>query len=563
MKYGSKVIRPLLKTHRFEIRQFILFWKLPIYSDQSNQKTYFLRNKIRKQLMPILRIYFNPKIDNVLLNFIDIKKCEQLYFQNLLKYLINSQTCQSYKKSSISLFFLVEKGYPSQLKDHARYWLGLAPYAPYQSSSVCQKQRQLLGLGVRSGIYAKIYRNLRFLSSYAIYFCGPYNLVALHLYTLPLCLHSLLARSIRVRCKAKRFTPCASLLNLWPVPALGAGKANGCVLLCYTCGLCLHLVLERPIDVCSEGARPIGVWSLVTPVGYACTSCWKGPQVYASKQDLWSRVCAFSYPLPLCPKETRGTGVLQAHGMEIAKKQETGARNDAPIVLNTKCKFCLLPFLVQKKVTTSISNKNAKLQTLVTLLVQSRYWHLVPVGTSYKQNKSNLNYYNQNFSLNLFLLPCDLSFDFSHVPTEGKEMRRSLNAPSFPERSPGLLQKSTHRLAESHRGNQEGYKKIKKKYTCSGFYMNSIRKNDIFYKLIHSSDIILLIKNYPQVFQRYILKQFLKKYNQIETILVANPINSKSQIKSLTEQIIASSINKKFSEREKKLFLNIVLKLTC
>ena len=91
MQNNFKVSRPLLNVHRFEIRQFVCFWKLPIYSDQSNQETNFLRNKIRKQLMPTLRIFFNPQIDTVLLNFIEIRKNEQLYFQSVLNLLLKPQ----------------------------------------------------------------------------------------------------------------------------------------------------------------------------------------------------------------------------------------------------------------------------------------------------------------------------------------------------------------------------------------------------------------------------------------------------------------------------------------
>ena len=93
MQNNFKVNRPLLNVHRFEIRQFVRFWKLPIYSDQSNQKTNYLRNKVRKQLIPTLRIFFNPQLDTVLLNFVEIQKNEQLYFQSVLKCLLKPQKC--------------------------------------------------------------------------------------------------------------------------------------------------------------------------------------------------------------------------------------------------------------------------------------------------------------------------------------------------------------------------------------------------------------------------------------------------------------------------------------
>ena len=102
MQNKFKVNRPLLNVHRFEVRQFVRFWKLPIYSDQSNQKTNYLRNKIRKQLMPTLRIFFNPQIDSVLLNFVEIRNHEHSYFQNVLKFLLKPQEC--YPLFSFSLF---------------------------------------------------------------------------------------------------------------------------------------------------------------------------------------------------------------------------------------------------------------------------------------------------------------------------------------------------------------------------------------------------------------------------------------------------------------------------
>ena len=93
MQSNFKVNRPLLNVHRFEIRQFVRFWKLPIYSDPSNQKTNYLRNKVRKQLIPTLRIFFNPQLDTVLLNFVEVQKNEQLYFQSVLKSLLKPQEC--------------------------------------------------------------------------------------------------------------------------------------------------------------------------------------------------------------------------------------------------------------------------------------------------------------------------------------------------------------------------------------------------------------------------------------------------------------------------------------
>ena len=109
--------RPLLNVQRFEIRQFILFWKLPIYPDQSNEQTNLLRNKIRKQLMPTLRILFNPQIDRALTNFTEITKDEQLYFVAILSSLLET------KKNYPSFVFFADLCNAVRSKPFATYTL--------------------------------------------------------------------------------------------------------------------------------------------------------------------------------------------------------------------------------------------------------------------------------------------------------------------------------------------------------------------------------------------------------------------------------------------------------
>lgn len=83
------LIRPILNLHRFDLQKLANFWKLPIYPDKSNKKTDYYRNRIRKQLLPTLKFFFNPKIDLILLQFSEILAMEQLYLEvvsNRLKY---------------------------------------------------------------------------------------------------------------------------------------------------------------------------------------------------------------------------------------------------------------------------------------------------------------------------------------------------------------------------------------------------------------------------------------------------------------------------------------------
>ena len=66
------LIRPFLNITRIELQRIIQEWNLPVYLDPTNQNIQIRRNRIRHQLLPYLRKYFNPKIDYVLNNLAEI-----------------------------------------------------------------------------------------------------------------------------------------------------------------------------------------------------------------------------------------------------------------------------------------------------------------------------------------------------------------------------------------------------------------------------------------------------------------------------------------------------------
>ncbi|MCX6002347.1 MAG: tRNA lysidine(34) synthetase TilS [Chloroflexi bacterium] len=76
MPYGSKeegvwVVRPLLKASRQETGAYCQAHDLKPCTDLSNSDTKFLRNRIRLELIPLLRQY-NPEIDDALVRLADI-----------------------------------------------------------------------------------------------------------------------------------------------------------------------------------------------------------------------------------------------------------------------------------------------------------------------------------------------------------------------------------------------------------------------------------------------------------------------------------------------------------
>jgi hypothetical protein len=82
------LIRPLLHCFRFDLRNLCSVWKLPVYPDKTNQMVYHPRNRLRKQVIPLLRYYFNPGVDKLLFQFAEIITRNSCLVQHLSK--INS-----------------------------------------------------------------------------------------------------------------------------------------------------------------------------------------------------------------------------------------------------------------------------------------------------------------------------------------------------------------------------------------------------------------------------------------------------------------------------------------
>ena len=89
-KNNCSTIRPLLSLNRFEIKKLCIFWKLPIYPDKSNQKVHFLRNRVRKQLLPTIKLFFNSRIENVLLQFAELFSAENHYMNRITNQLFKN-----------------------------------------------------------------------------------------------------------------------------------------------------------------------------------------------------------------------------------------------------------------------------------------------------------------------------------------------------------------------------------------------------------------------------------------------------------------------------------------
>jgi tRNA(Ile)-lysidine synthase len=76
-------IRPLLETSRQEIEDFLIQQQIKYLTDPSNLQPIYLRNKIRLELLPIIRDKYNPNIVNTLIRLAEILRQEDSFLEDL------------------------------------------------------------------------------------------------------------------------------------------------------------------------------------------------------------------------------------------------------------------------------------------------------------------------------------------------------------------------------------------------------------------------------------------------------------------------------------------------
>ena len=97
------LVRPFLSLTRFDLKKICNSWKIPLFPDQSNQKLKYQRNRIRKQILPTLRFFFNPQIDTTIYQFIEIINSEQEYIDFITARIVNGfpKGAKRYQKQTI------------------------------------------------------------------------------------------------------------------------------------------------------------------------------------------------------------------------------------------------------------------------------------------------------------------------------------------------------------------------------------------------------------------------------------------------------------------------------
>ncbi|MGD9083067.1 MAG: tRNA lysidine(34) synthetase TilS [Desulfobacterales bacterium] len=80
----GKIIRPLIQSNRSEIIAYLDQNGLKYMSDTSNRDTSFLRNRIRHDLIPLLKTFYNPKISQSLNRLASIIRSEEDWIEDVI-----------------------------------------------------------------------------------------------------------------------------------------------------------------------------------------------------------------------------------------------------------------------------------------------------------------------------------------------------------------------------------------------------------------------------------------------------------------------------------------------
>ncbi|MDP8213287.1 MAG: tRNA lysidine(34) synthetase TilS, partial [Candidatus Zapsychrus exili] len=86
---GCTFIRPLLNVKRKEIESYIKKNKLSNIEDPTNKQKKFFRNKIRHDLLPLLKNKYNKNIEDVLLGICENSSADYLYIEDKARKVLN------------------------------------------------------------------------------------------------------------------------------------------------------------------------------------------------------------------------------------------------------------------------------------------------------------------------------------------------------------------------------------------------------------------------------------------------------------------------------------------
>lgn len=122
--YGFTIIRPLIEITRNEIEHFLKRRKIKTCLDSSNLEDIYFRNRIRRQLMPMLETKYNKNIKSVLVNLAQSSGTDYDYLQKSSRKAIpinrNTVNITRFKKLHASIQRMVLRNIIADLNGNTR-----------------------------------------------------------------------------------------------------------------------------------------------------------------------------------------------------------------------------------------------------------------------------------------------------------------------------------------------------------------------------------------------------------------------------------------------------------
>ncbi len=84
-KRNNRWIRPLLSVTRSELREYLLKMKCGYREDETNKDTTFFRNRIRHELLPLLRRDFSSNITSTLSRLAELSLEQELFLEDVIR----------------------------------------------------------------------------------------------------------------------------------------------------------------------------------------------------------------------------------------------------------------------------------------------------------------------------------------------------------------------------------------------------------------------------------------------------------------------------------------------
>ncbi len=101
----KKLFRPILFLGKVQLQSFVAELNLPYINDESNEDTQFLRNRVRKDILPLF-LQENPEFLENIKNIHTCAQNDKTFFSQEIQKFWDKYAEQSQQKTSISLFSL-------------------------------------------------------------------------------------------------------------------------------------------------------------------------------------------------------------------------------------------------------------------------------------------------------------------------------------------------------------------------------------------------------------------------------------------------------------------------